>query len=209
VVQDGGSVVKLEPRLPPSRRRPEGAARCQATTKRDGVPRQCKRKARDGFATCGHHGAGFRKRELEGRAENPALAPLKSGRRAKESTMEQLWKEHPELRVLYDQHLEDDDLLDMRPVLAKAKSIASWMIENLQAESGGDGSSQAAFRAIQALSGVMRTAHDLMKIEERLGPVSRAEIARLTHGVAETLQRFVPPGDQPEAFAYLRKRIAR
>ena len=56
--------IELEPTLVPSRRHPTGAARCQAVTWRDGQPRQCRRKARDGFRVCGHHGAGYRKRCL-------------------------------------------------------------------------------------------------------------------------------------------------
>lgn len=201
--------IELEATLPPSRRHPEGAARCQAVTRRDGQPRQCRRKARDGFRVCSHHGAGSRKRELEGVKQNPALAPLTTGERATPSTLQQLWRGRPELKALYEKHIDSDDLLDMRPVLAQAKALAEWLMSQLDpAVPDSENGSPLAIRAIQALSHVMRAARDMLDIEQRLGPVTHAELRKVTHGVAATIEEFVPPERRDEAFAFLRQKIA-
>lgn len=201
--------VELQEKLPPSRRHPLGAPRCRAVTGRDGVRRQCRRKARDGFPVCSHHGAGSRKRELAGRAQNPALASLTTGRRAKDTTLARLWQNHPELRALYDQHLNGDDLLDMRPVLAQARALSDWIINQFDPSAPeGEGGPPLAFRAIQSLAFVVRTAREMLKIEEALGPVTHAELRRLTNAVAQTIRQFVPQADQQRALAYLREELA-
>jgi len=169
---------------------------------------QCKKNARSPFPVCGSHGAGYRKREQEGRASNPALARFVTGQRAKPETMEQLWRDQPELRALYDAYLDADDLFDMRPVLARAKALAACITDRFDpnAPNGPDGAPMA-FKAIQALSNVMRVAQDLIRIERELGPVTHAELRRLTNGIAEVIRRFVPPGQQEEALIYLRTHV--
>ena len=200
----GGPAVRLEARLPPSRRHPEGAPRCQAVTARDGPPRQCRRKARDGFRTCSHHGAGSRRREILGTRKNPGLVNLRHGRRASATTLQQLFTDHPELQALYDKHLNDEQLLDMRPVLAQVKAFGEWLVTCTAASTMTD--AEFAARAIQSLRQVMGTAHDLLRIEEKLGPITHAELRRVMDGFADTIRTFVPAERHAEAIAHFRKR---
>jgi hypothetical protein len=202
--------IELEERQPPSRRNPLGALRCQAIAFDSGVPHQCKKNARAPFKVCGTHGAGYRKRELEGKAQNPALARIVTGARAKPETMQQLWRDRPELRALYDAHLNDDDLFDMRPVLARAKALAAWITEHLDPTApSGPAGTPLAFKAIQSLAYVMRVAQDLIRIERDLGPVTHAELRRLVNGIAELIRQFVPSDRQSEALAFLRDQVSR
>jgi|GEM_PF-5620657 len=59
--------------------------RCRARSKRSGL--QCAKPARRGFSVCSTHGAGTRRREQAGLRKNPALAALKTGLRARPSTI--------------------------------------------------------------------------------------------------------------------------
>lgn len=202
--------LELEARQSPSRRNPLGAPRCQAIAFDEGVAHQCRKNARAPLSVCGSHGAGYPKRELEGKAQNPALARLVTGARAKPETLEHLWRERPELRALYEANLNDDDLFDMRPVLARAKALAAWITDRFDpAAPEGPAGTPMAFKAIQSLAYVMRVAQDLIRIERDLGAVTHAEIGRLTNGVAETIKRFVPVEQQAAALAFLRDQVGR
>lgn len=204
------SDVVLEAALPPSRRHPHGASRCQAVTGRDGALRQCRRKARDGYRTCMHHGAGSKKREQEGKAQSPAFAALRTGERAKPETLRQLVQERPALAALYAKHLNDDDLLDLRPVLAQAKALSEWLLDRVgQSKSDDPFAVSNAAKAIQALAQVMRAADDMLRVEERLGPITHSELRRLTNAVAETVRRFVPEHEREQALAFLRASLGR
>lgn len=205
-----GDPIPLEEFFPASRRHPTGSRRCQAVTWRDGEPRQCRRRARDGFAVCSHHGAGSRKREIEGKATNPALASLKTGARAKESTLRQLWQANPALRALYEQHLESDDLLDMRPVLAQARALADWIVQKFDpAAREGESGPPLAFRTIQSLASIVRSAREMIRIEAELGPVTHADMRRVTDAITLTIRQFVPAEQREQAIAFLREQVGR
>ena len=91
----------LVARLPPSRRHPDGLPRCQRERVRDGRWHQCQRAAREGFRTCGFHGAGFAARERAGTAKNPALVRLSTGRHATLETLRVLSSDDPRAFVFY------------------------------------------------------------------------------------------------------------
>jgi hypothetical protein len=58
---------------------------------------QCKRAAREGFRTCGHHGAGFAAREKRGERKNPARVRIVNGEHATRETLEVLSRLYPEI----------------------------------------------------------------------------------------------------------------
>jgi hypothetical protein len=113
----------------PSRRAPHGRTRCQYWDPRGNGFWQCPKAARPGFRVCGVHGAGYAKREREGRRKNPALAPTVTGRKVSTETRRVLLEKHPEFRALYDAHLNSDHLFDLRPQLALTKALVEHYIE--------------------------------------------------------------------------------
>jgi len=50
-----------------------------------------------GFTTCGLHGAGYEKREREGRRKNPAVASMRTGLRTSPAQLDLMLAAHPEL----------------------------------------------------------------------------------------------------------------
>ena len=118
--------------------------------------------------------------------------------------MHQLFADHPELQALYERHLADEQLLDMRPVFAQVKALADWMV-GLTAQSSNDDPAILA-HAIQSLRQVMTIAHDLLRIEDKLGPISHADLRRLVDAFAKTLRTFVDPDRYADALAYFRER---
>lgn len=195
----------LAPMTKPSKRHPGRRPRCQRWRLVNGRVWQCSKAARAGFRVCGLHGAGYPKREQLGSAKNPALAALKNGRVARPETIEQLLRRKPELQALFDREL-DGDLFDLRPQLAMAKVLARYFVEEakLNDTDNSFGKTPPALAAIDALERVMEIAERLVKIEERLGPITHAELGRYVRGVAHTLLRFVPADQQEAAFTYMR-----
>jgi hypothetical protein len=196
--------VHLQSSLPPSRRNPQGAPRCQGVTWRDEQPRQCKRKARRGFRVCSHHGAGSQRRERAGVAKNPAFSRLTTGERAKPATLEQLCQEKPEVRPFYEENWNRNDVFDLRPVLARAKAITESLVSI--ADSGHGAEQEARFlMAIGALAHLLRTAKDMLHIEEQAGPVTPAHMARVINGILSTVKERVPEDGRLEALAFLHR----
>jgi hypothetical protein len=199
--------IRLEPLMAPSRRHPESAGRCQGITRRDGqLARQCRRKARDGFPVCSHHGAGSRKRELAGVTKNPALARLRTGERAKPWTLEQLLRERPELRSLCEKNSNDNDVLDMRSVLARMRAITEALVTHADSCRCAEGEADA-FIAIQALTHLVRALHDMLRIEERLGPITHAHVKRAMKAIMATIREFVPEDRRADALDVVRNEV--
>ncbi len=194
--------IRIEPFMPPSRRHPEGAIRCRGVTQRDGLPRQCRRKARDGFPVCSHHGAGSRKRELAGIAKNPALARLKSGKRAKPSTFEQLCWEKPELQFFSEKNRNGNAALDMRSLLTRAKTIVESLLRRADASHDAEELDYALI-AVRALSHLMRAAKDILRLEEQLGPITLAHVRRVMNDIVSMMRKFIPADRYEDALAFL------
>jgi hypothetical protein len=194
--------IRLEPFRAPSRRHPEGAARCQAVTRRDGQPRQCRRNAREGFTVCSHHGAGSRKRELAGIRKNPALVRLVTGKRAKPSTVEQLLRERPDLRSFCENNFDDKDLLDMRSVLARMKAIIESLVTHAYTGRGAE-KEAGALIAMHALSPLMRALYHMLRIEEQLGRITHKDMARAMTCVLSTIREFVPADRRKDSLDFL------
>jgi hypothetical protein len=92
----------------------------------------------------------------------------------------------------------------MRPVLAQVKALGEWLVTRTAAPSMTD--AEFAFRAIQSLRHVMGTAHDLLRIEEKLGPITHAELRRVMDAFAETIRTFVAAERHADAIAHFRRR---
>lgn len=201
--------LPLVARTKPSRRHPNGRPRCQRWKIRDGdVFWQCTHPARDGFQACGLHGSGYAKRERQGTRENPATAAVRTGELAKPETLKQLWHDKPEIQKIYRAEIDGDGLLDLRPQLAMAKALARYFTETAKLDDTDNsfGKTPPALAAIDALNRVMDTAERLLKIDERLGPITHQELRAYTRAVATTIVRFVPAEQQAAAFAFLRER---
>jgi hypothetical protein len=194
--------IRLEPFMAPSRRHPEGAARCRGVTRRDGLPRQCRRKARDGFPVCSHHGAGSRKRERAGTAKNPALVRLKTGKRAKASTLEQLVRERPELQSLCEMNVGGGDVLDMRPLVARMKAITETLVSDADSCDGSEAQANTLI-AIQGFSHLTRALHHMQRMEERVGPVRHAHVKGAVEGILSTVREFVPEDRRKDALDFI------
>lgn len=184
----------LEARTAPSSRHKDGLPRCQRWRVRDGVFWQCPRAARRGMRACGMHGAGYEKRERAGIRKNPAVAAVVTGTVAQPETMRLLLESHPELRALYLHHLDDRNLLDLRPQLAAAKTLADYYLQkvDLNKEVGPFGSDAPLVRAIDALQRCTKFARELVALEQQLGPVTQDQLARMIHAFAVTLEGYVP-----------------
>ncbi len=198
--------VELELRLPASRRHRQGAARCQAITRRDGEPRQCRRKARDGFPVCSHHGAGSRKRELAGISKNPALVRLTTGKRAKLSTLELLVQQRPGFRFSCEKNWDDNDVLDMQPLLARTRGITESLLSHADSCHGAEAQASAVI-AIQALSHLMRALRNMLRIEERFAPITHADMTMVMRAIWTTIKQFVPEDRCSDAVAVLRQEL--
>ncbi len=198
--------IQIEPFMAPSRRHPDRAPRCRGVTRRDGLPRQCRRKARDGFPVCSHHGAGSRKRELAGIAKNPALARLKTGKRAKASTLEQLVKERPALQSVCETNVIGSDVLDMRPLVARMKAIIETLVSDADSCYGSEGLDDALI-AIRGLSHLMRALHHMQRIEERVGPIRHAHFKRAIQGILSVVREFVPEDQRKDALDFVCQRV--
>jgi len=185
----------LAPRLPPSERHRDGLPRCQRWATRDGAFWQCGRAAREGFPTCGHHGAGFPAREKSGIRQNPATAGLKTGLYAKKETVAAFLETQPSLRRRFETYLNSEQLFDFRPTLALAKAI----LDDLVDKGGFD-----SLRVIEGAHTVARIGERLAAIEQRLGPVTNADVQHFLNAIATTMALFVPRERVGEAFDHLR-----
>ena len=201
----------LDPRLPPSRRHPEGLLRCQRWEIDDGEQWQCSKAARRGFRVCGVHGAGYPARERRGEAKNPKLSGLVDGQYAKPDTMAMIFETRPDLRALFLQEMNGDGLLDLRPQLAMAKVLAHYFVEKATPEDTDKsfGKTPPVLAAIDALNRVMQIAERFVSIEEKLGPITHAELNQFARAVAQTVFRFVADERQAEAYEYLRRQTLR
>lgn len=122
--------------------------------------------------------------------------------------MKQLWNERPELRALYEHNLNGEDLLDMRPLLAQARTLLQFLLSRIDPlRSDGKDGTPLGFKAIHALGHVMRTAEQFLRLETQLGPVTRAEMEQVMRGVSEVIRRFVPADQQGAARAFLREHV--
>jgi len=188
-----------------------GKPRCQRWAIRDGVFWQCPHAARDGCNTCGSHGAGYPKREREGRRKNPVTAAVKSGERARPDTIRQLYESNPEFRALYQIELGRDDILDFREELALARSLARWFVDRakLQDMDNSFGKTPPALLAIDRLERVMSMGERCLKIEASLGAISHEQLRYYFRVVADCLDRFVPANQTDSARAYLAERLRR
>jgi hypothetical protein len=192
-----------------SRRAPHGRPRCQYWGPRGDKFWQCQRPARQGFRVCGVHGAGYAKREREGLRTNPALAPVVTGTKASAATQQVLLEGQPNLRALYDAHLHSDHLLDLRPQLALSKALVEHYIEQegTVTSIGPRGSDPAILRAVAALETCARVAQRIVELENKMGPVTRAELDAVINAFARTLARFVPDDRLGEAAVFMRSEL--
>jgi hypothetical protein len=64
-----------------------------------------------------------------------------------------------------------------------------------------------ALRALEALSKVIRATSDMLRIEERLGPVLHADMRRLMNGISIAIERFVPEDRRADARTALQRAL--
>lgn len=112
------------------------------------------------------------------------------------------------MRALYEQNLNGEDLLDMRPVVAQAKTMLQFLlnqIDPLQPE--GKGRAPLGLKLIRAVEHVVRMAEQFVRLETQLGPVSRAEMEQVVSGIVQVIKHFVPADQQDAALAFLRSHV--
>lgn len=178
---------------------------------RDGVFWQCSKSAREGFPVCGKHGAGHASRERAGKRQNPATVNVANGDHSKPTTIKQLFAERPELRALYDDELNGDRLLDMRPQLALAKVLLRYFVDiaKLDDTDNSFGKRPPALAAVDTLNQIIAMGDKLLKIEDKLGPLSHQELNALRRGFIATINRFVPEAQREEAYFFFRSFVLR
>lgn len=201
----------LEARTPASRRHPEGLPRCAYWDIRDGAQWQCPRPARTGCRTCGVHGGGYEKREREGRAVNPKAAPIVTGEHATVDAKAAFLARYPELAALYEHHVSDPHLLDLRPQIAWAKTLAEHYMRAAdlgRTRGPAGGGLPEVLHAIDALRQVGRLARDFTAVEKARGPIFHDDLQRLCHTFGVTLARYVPANRIAEAKEFLRAELA-
>ena len=127
--------------------------------------------------------------------QNPATAGLKTGRYAKKETVAAFLETQPSLRRRFEAYLSSEQLFDFRPTLALAKAILDDLVEK------GDFDS---LRVIEGAHTVARIGERLAGIEQRLGPVTNADVQHFLDAVATTMALFVPHERVGEAIDHLR-----
>jgi hypothetical protein len=65
-----------------------------------------------------------------------------------------------------------------------------------------------ALRVLKALSQVIRATSDILRIEQRLGPILHADLRRLMQAVSFTIDKFVPENDRMYAMEFLRRTLS-
>jgi len=126
---------------------------------------------------------------------NPATAGLKTGRYAKKETVAAFLETQPSLRRRYEAYLSSEQLFDFRPTLALAKAILDELVEH------------GAFDPLRVIEGahtVARIGERLAGIEQRLGPVTNADVQHFLNAVATTMALFVPRERVGEAIDHLK-----
>lgn len=191
-------------RLEPSRRHPEGLARCQRIIRRPGErAKQCMRAARISFPVCGKHGAGYLAREQSG-TRLSVRSNLRDGSRARPDTLQAVWDEQPRLRTLLKHFVEEEiDRESLyRHLLAMARTLASYHLERADLDD---------LRQLErAMAMHFKAADILMKLvtlENRYGPVNPREVESFISGAAMTLHTYVPKELRSEAMHFFRERL--
>lgn len=112
-----------------------------------------------------------------------------TGTKASAATRQVLLEAHPELRALYDGHLRSDQPFDLRPQLALTKALVEHYINNEGTKTWGGpkGGEPPILRAVAALETCARVAQRIVEIEDKVGPVTRAELEALINAFAPRL----------------------
>jgi uncharacterized protein with PIN domain len=127
-----------------------------------------------------------------------------TARHPKPDVLRILLAEHPTLARLYEHHLAADDLLDFRPELAAARALADHYLQTANLKQGA-----VVMRAMAALESVVRVAERVLSLEQKRGPVTRAEFEAFRHAFTRTLIQFVPAEQRAAAEAFCRSEYAR
>ncbi|MBI4516714.1 MAG: hypothetical protein HY699_12955 [Deltaproteobacteria bacterium] len=125
------------------------------------------------------------------------------------TTRRLLFEQYPELRVLYEAEIESDDMFDLRQQLALAKVLVRHYVDqaNLNDTDNSFGKTPPALAAIEALRRATEIAERILKIEERLGPITHSELKRYMQAVAAAFVRFVPRNQQDPCKEFIREQL--
>jgi protein gp37 len=90
-----------------------------------------------------------------------------------------------------------------------AKVLAHDFAEKAMLEDTSFGKTPPVLAAIDALNRVMQIAERFVSIDEKLGPITHAELRQLAQAIAAMVFRFVPAERQDEAYEFLNARCRR
>lgn len=183
-------------RLPPSRRHPEGAPRCQRIIRHPGEHAyQCKRAARRGFPVCGKHGAGFLAREKSGERLS-VRSNLRDGSRARSDTLDALLAEEPLLRGLI-KDIEDEEFRPIpltRRLLAMARALADLHVQRANLRNP-----REIEKAMSLHSKAIDLASKVVTLENSSGVITQRELDRVVNAFGIVLGTYLPEACLNEA----------
>ena len=177
-----------------------GRPRCQRWKLRDAGFWQCSKPARAGFPVCGYHGAGLAHREATGERKHVVSGRLVTGAHLRPEMRAQLFKT-PQLGELMRQQLTTD-LLDFREELATAR--AAWRHYTGTRALADDPTLEARLDALyRGLTRCVELGERIAALEDRAGPMRRADLEEFATRVSAVIRQFIPPERQPDAWALL------
>lgn len=183
--------------------------RCKMMGTKGGRQWQCKKKARENYDYCAVHGVGYLARELNKERPSTALAHMGSGAHASPEALRELFTTRPDFQALYDVQLRSTSLLDYREEVALSKALLRFFIKEADVTDTDTRSGRVppALAAIDRLEKVLAIGERALKIEDRLGAITREELRYYFKCVAETLDRFVDSSRHDEARIFLARRL--
>lgn len=189
--------IQLEEKMPRSDRK-----RCQAVKMEASRQVQCRKAAKEDFDKCAEHSNGYIAEIYNGKREGDA------GKKDP-GYLKELFLSKPEIQALYDQQLNSPSILDYREEIALAKTLLRVFLQNADMEDTNttNGRVPHALAAIDRLERVLSVGERALKIEEKLGAITREELRYYFKCVAETLDRFVDSSRHDEARIYLARRL--
>lgn len=166
---------------------------CTAKSKRTG--KRCRSPAVTGYNVCRMHGAGTRKRVLEGKRKSPRLASIKAGVYLKPETKKEWLAMDPRYAFYYKQVQQNPQVANMdEAAVAIHAQLRSVIHRHFENEADRD-------QAIQAISYAIARVEQVRMASKDKG---NEEILRMARTVAQVFREFVPPERIAEALARLR-----